>query len=91
MTGGPIAGGKFSVPNVPVGVMTVAVTAGAPSSGPISSEESARLSQQRLAAKKSPGGNPLAIPAGATGNIETFEVKEGPNLHNVTILAPRAR
>ena len=89
VAGGPIADGKFSVANVPVGPMVVSVTAGMPSSGPISSEESARLAKERAASKKS--ATPVAIPANAAGNGETFEVKPGANTHNVTVTAPRAR
>ena len=89
VTGGPITGGKFNVPNVPVGTVVVSVAAGMPSSGPISSEESARLAQERAAAKKAAAT--VSIPANASGNGETFEVKEGVNTYNVTVTAPRTR
>ena len=88
--GGPITAGKFNVSNVPVGTMVVSVTASAPHTGPMSSEESARLSQERLASKK-PMEKVLTIPAGASGNNEPFEVKEGANTRNVTITPPRPR
>ncbi len=90
VTGGPISAGKFSVPNVPVGVMVVSVVASEPSSGPISSEESARQAKEQRAAKKPPAAV-VAIPAGAAGNDVAFEVKAGANAHNVTVTAPRAR
>ena len=90
VSGGPVTAGKFNVPNVPVGTMVVSVTAGVPDTGPMTSEESARLSEERLKSKK-PMAKALTISADASGNNETFDVKQGANTRNVTITPPRTR
>ncbi len=90
--GGPVTAGKFDVKNVPVGVMLVSVTASAGGSGgPVSSEDSAREAAERLAAKKKFVDKPAAIPPGAGGNNEPFEVKAGSNTLKVQLTPPRTR
>ena len=90
--GGKVVAGKYSVPNVPLGTVTVSVTPTAEAmAGPMSSEDSAREAAERAASKKKFTPKPPSFPVDAGGNKVTFEVKAGQNTFKMELTTPRPR